>query len=71
MPGIKLLERELCSCTTDVNYSKLADDGIFWSSSTRSDTTESAWAVLFDNADVDTVKKTDKNSVRCVRQYEE
>ncbi|MBO4698714.1 DUF1566 domain-containing protein [bacterium] len=62
---------ELCSCTNDVNYSKLADDGTFWSSSPRSDTAESAWAVLFDNADVDTVKKTDKNSVRCVRQYEE
>ena len=63
---------ELCKCNEDgISYSKFADTGIFWSSSTKSDNAESAWAVLFEWADVDIVNKTTNNGVRCVRQYEE
>ncbi|MBP5407076.1 DUF1566 domain-containing protein [bacterium] len=55
--------------TIDGYYSKLGDNNniLLWSSSTRSDSTSSAWYVYFEQAYVNSVYKSTKYSVRCVR----
>ncbi len=62
-----------CSCEqkADVEYSKLPNESWrinwFWSSSTLSDSKNSAWRVDFSNAEVGESYKVGENYVRCVR----
>lgn len=63
-------ENSACSgCGSDVSgkYSKLGDTGYFWSSSVRSDISDSAWHVDFYFGSVYDNGKSITNSVRCVR----
>ncbi len=55
---------------SDGRYSKFGETGVFWSSSTRSDSTDHAWYVYFDNGSVAARYKTYNNRVRCVRNAE-
>lgn len=56
-----------CDGRAGSNFSKLGDTGWFWSSSTKSDGTEYAWYVSFDNGPVYNDIKTNFTNVRCVR----
>ena len=57
-----------CRGRSGSNFSKLGDTGWFWSSSTRSGSTGSAWYVYFYDGYVSYDYKTDNGSyVRCVR----
>ena len=49
-------------------HSKLSDTGWFWSSSVRSDNSDSAWYVNFGSGDVNDNPIGHNNDVRCVRQ---
>ena len=49
------------------NFSKLGDEGLFWSSSVPSDDSSGAWFVNFNNGDVDYYGKGYYYYVRCVR----
>ena len=52
---------------SDGRYSKFGETGAFWSSSTRSDNTDSAWYVGFKYGYVRNYDKSYPNDVRCVR----
>ena len=56
-----------CNGRDGSNFSKLGDTDWFWSSSTRSDYTNSAWYVGFKNGDVLNDYKSNSYYVRCVR----
>ena len=65
-------KNDACSgCSSDSDstgkYSKLGDTVSFWSSSTRSDNTDTAWLVNFNYGNVLHYNKTGNNHVRCVR----
>ena len=53
---------------SDGRYSKFGEIGGFWSSSTRSNSTDTAWYVLFHYGGVSGGYKTNDINVRCVRK---
>ena len=56
-----------CSWNSSGAYSEFGEIGWFWSSSTRSDLTDTAWAVGFKDGDVYNYGKSYNCYVRCVR----
>ena len=61
-----------CSCSEDLTggHSKFGETGWFWSSSTNSDNSDSAWLVVFNFGFVIQNYKTNSGNVRCVRPPE-
>ncbi len=67
-----------CGVHKDGSLSKLGNsdfaqsyiEGRFWSSSVKSDNTNSAWEILFFYGNINSASKTEKRHVRCVRNYQ-
>lgn len=56
-----------CYYDSTGGHSKFGEIALFWSSSTRSDVTDTAWYVSFSSGGVSDGSKTNSSSVRCVR----
>ena len=57
-----------CSVFDDGRYSKIGDGDIwFWSSSSKSFSTDEIWGIGFGKGDISTRYKSDSSHVRCVR----